>query len=398
MVVAGGSIASTVALLLFLGVFRSYFLQWRKGRTKSAGSLTFFRGEAVEIDELEQGTGPKRFSYDELAAATDNFSDNRKLGEGGFGSVYRGFLEELNLPVAVKRVSKSSRQGWKEFMSEVKIISRLRHRNLVLLIGWCYDGVSDDLLLAYELMHNGSVDSHLYHPDPEKQLPWSTRYKIVLGLGSALVYLHHETEQCVVHRDIKPSNVMLGASFGSKLGDFGLARVIDDGGRRSQTTTPAGTTGYMDPECVATGRTSVESDVYSFGVVLLEIACGRCPVMTLQNGSTVHLVQRVWELYGAGKLLDAADARLAGDYIVQEMERVMTVGLWCAHPDRSLRPTIKRAVNVLQFDAPLPSLPASMPPIAAYLPPPAGPSLGSVTGSHSINLTAIPNNSGVDLV
>ncbi|TVU49164.1 hypothetical protein EJB05_00458, partial [Eragrostis curvula] len=208
-------------------------------------------------------TGPKRFSYDELAAATDNFSDHRKLGEGGFGSVYRGFLDELNLPVAVKRVSKSSRQGWKEFMSEVKIISRLRHRNLVLLIGWCYDGVGDDLLLVYELMDNSNVDNHLYHPDPEKQLSWPTRYKIVLGLGSALVYLHHDTEQRVLHRDIKRSNVMLDASFSAKLGDFGLARVIDDDSRRSRTTTPAGTTGYMDPECVATGRTSVESDKWS---------------------------------------------------------------------------------------------------------------------------------------
>ncbi|TVU49157.1 hypothetical protein EJB05_00451, partial [Eragrostis curvula] len=338
MMVASGSIASTLALLLCLGVSCAYFLQGRKRRTKSIGSLSFFRGEAVEIVELEQGTGPKRFSYDELATATGNFSDNRKLGEGGFGSVYQGFLEELNLPVAVKRVSKNSRQDWKEFMSEVKIISRLRHRNLVVLIGWCYDGVGDNLLLVYELMHNGSVDSHLYQLDPKKQLAWSTRYKIVLGLGSALVYLHHDTEQSVLHRDIKPSNVMRDASFGAKLGDFGLARVIDDDARRSRTTTPSGTTGYMDPECIATGRTSVESDVYSFGVVLLEIACGRCPVVTLQNGSTVHLVQRVWELYGAGRLLDAADARLARDYDVQEMERVMTVGLWYTRTGASGRP------------------------------------------------------------
>ncbi|TVU11652.1 hypothetical protein EJB05_45249, partial [Eragrostis curvula] len=395
MVVACGSITGTVALMLGLHVARYYYLQWRRGRTKSVGSLTFFRGEAVEIVELEQGTGSKRFSYDELAAATDNFSDNQKLGEGGFGSVYRGFLEELNLPVAVKRISKSSRQGWKEFMSEVRIISQLRHRNLVLLIGWCYD-VGDDLLLVYELMHNGSVENHLYHPDLEKQLAWPRRYKIALGLGSALVYLHHDTEQCVVHRDIKPSNVMLDASFGAKLGDFGLARVIDDG-RRSRTTALAGTTGYMDPECMATGRTTVESDVYSFGVVLLEIACGRCPVVTLQNGNTIHLVQRVWELYGAGRLLDAADARLAGDYNVQEMERLMTVGLWCAHPDRSLRPTIRHAVNVVRFDAPLPSLPASMPPIAAYVPPPAGPLLESVTESHSMHVAVIPNG-GVGLV
>ncbi|TVU49208.1 hypothetical protein EJB05_00506, partial [Eragrostis curvula] len=173
--VASGSIAGTVAVLVCLGFSLSYFLQWRKGRKKSAGSRTFFRGDAMEMVLLEQETGPKRFSYDELAAATDNYSDNRKLGEGGFGSVYRGFLEELNLPVAVKRLSQGSRQGWREFMSEVKIIGRLRHRNLVLLIGWCYDGFGDDILLVYELMRNGSVDTHLYHPDPEKQLAWQTK-------------------------------------------------------------------------------------------------------------------------------------------------------------------------------------------------------------------------------
>ncbi|TVU49147.1 hypothetical protein EJB05_00441, partial [Eragrostis curvula] len=361
----GGSITGTVALLLCLSVSRSYSLQWRKGRTKSAGSLTFFRGDVVEIVELEQETGLKRFSYDELAATTDNFSDHRKLGEGGFGSVYRGYLEELNLHVAVKRVARSSRQGWREFMSEVKIISRLRHRNLVLLIGWCYDGVGDNLLLVYELMHNGSMDNHLYHPDPKKQLAWPTRYKIVLGLGSALVYLHHDTEQCVLHRDIKPSNVMLDASFNAKLGDFGLARVIDDDGRRSRTTTPAGTMGYMDPECMATGRTSVESDVYSFGVVLLEIACGRCPC---RMGARFTWCSECGSSVAPGGF---STRRTPVSPEITMSRKWSVCRLWCAHPDRSLRPTIRHAVNILRFDAPLPSLPASMPLIASYVPPAA---------------------------
>ncbi|TVU49165.1 hypothetical protein EJB05_00459, partial [Eragrostis curvula] len=270
MMVASGSIAGTVVLLLCLGVSGSYFLRWRKGRTKSAGSLTFFRGEAVEIVELEQGTGSKRFSYDELAAATDNFSDNRKLGEGGFGSVYRGFLEELKLPVAVKRVSKSSRQGWKEFTSEVKIISRLRHRNLVLLIGWCRRRPLARL--------RADAQRQCGQPPTPTGPQEATGMvdQILLGLGSALVYLHHETEQCVVHRDIKPSNVMLDVSFNAKLGDFGLARVIDDG-RRSRTTTLAGTTGYMDPECVATGRTSVHVHER-----VCDVRCVRAPAVVDQ--------------------------------------------------------------------------------------------------------------------
>jgi serine/threonine protein kinase len=153
----------------------------------------------------------------------------------------------------------------------VSIISRLRHRNLVQLIGWCHGG--GELLLVYELMPNGSLDTHLYS---YVALPWPVRHDVVLGLGSALLYLHQDWEQCALHRDIKPSNVMLDASFHAKLGDFGLARLVDHG-RRARTTAVAGTMGYMDPECMITGRADTESDVYSSGVVLLEIACGRQP-------------------------------------------------------------------------------------------------------------------------
>jgi serine/threonine protein kinase len=143
----------------------------------------------------------------------------------------------------------------------------------VQLIGWCH-GVDDDLLLVYELMHNGSLDAHLYN-DNKQLMTWTVRHGVALGVGSALLYLHEDAERRVVHRDVKPSNVMLDLSFTAKLGDFGLARLVDDG-RRSHTTGVAGTFRYMDAECVLAGRASVESDVYSFGVLLLEVACGRC--------------------------------------------------------------------------------------------------------------------------
>ncbi|KAL6643805.1 hypothetical protein ACP70R_018571 [Stipagrostis hirtigluma subsp. patula] len=335
----------------------------REGREKELEEGGFFDDEPEMEDEFEKGTGPKRFRYGELAMATDNFADDRKLGEGGFGSVYRGFLEEMNLEVAIKKISKGSKQGRKEYASEVRIISRLRHRNLVQLIGWCHGG--GELLLVYELMPNGSLDTHLYRASNDA-LPWPLRHEIVLGLGSALLYLHQEWEQCVVHRDIKPSNVMLDASFNAKLGDFGLARLVDHG-RGSHTTVLAGTMGYMDPECMITGRANAESDVYAFGVVLLEIACGRRP-MVAQGEDVIHLVQWVWEFYGRGTILDAADAQLKGEFDGREMETVMVVGLWCAHSDRSLRPSIRQAVNVLRLEAPLPSLPPRMP-VATYMPP-----------------------------
>uniref|UniRef100_A0A8I6X835 Uncharacterized protein n=1 Tax=Hordeum vulgare subsp. vulgare TaxID=112509 RepID=A0A8I6X835_HORVV len=328
-----------------------------KGQEPEDGKFSDGDDPAME-DDFEKGTGPKRFHYGELAIATDNFSDEKKLGEGGFGSVYRGYLEEMNLDVAIKRVSKGSKQGKKEYASEVTIISRLRHRNLVQLIGWCHGG--GELLLVYELMPNGSLDTHLYGGKNAAVLPWPARHEIVLGLGSALLYLHQEWEQCVLHRDIKPSNIMLDASFTAKLGDFGLARLVDHS-RGSHTTVLAGTMGYMDPECMTTGRTSAESDVYSFGVVLLEIACGRRPLAMAEEEQMVHLAQRVWALYGVGRVLDAVDARLLGEFDGEEMERVVVVGLWCAHPDRSLRPSIRQAVGVLRREQPLPTLPERMP-------------------------------------
>uniref|UniRef100_A0A0E0BV14 Protein kinase domain-containing protein n=1 Tax=Oryza glumipatula TaxID=40148 RepID=A0A0E0BV14_9ORYZ len=371
-----GLSAGGVVLVLCMSLSVRYFLhrrrQWRTAAAVKKSELE----QPLRQDELDKGTGPRRFSYGELAAATDNFAGGNKLGEGGFGSVYRGVLSTMNdLPVAVKKVSKSSKQGWKEFVSEVGIISRLRHRNLVQLIGWCHDG-GDELLLVYELMPNGSLDGHIYGPE-NIVLPWPVRYEVVLGVGAALLYLHEETtEQCVLHRDIKPSNVMLDASFDAKLGDFGLARLVGDG-RRSRTTGAAGTLGYMDPACVSAFTASVESDVYSFGVLLLEVACGRRPAVAT-DGDVVHLAQWVWEWHGGGAILDAADARLDGEFDGQEMERVLAVGLWCAHPDRALRPSVRQAVGVLRFEAPLPALPARMP-VATYTTPPAA--AGSADGS-----------------
>uniref|UniRef100_K3YEX5 Protein kinase domain-containing protein n=1 Tax=Setaria italica TaxID=4555 RepID=K3YEX5_SETIT len=300
-----------------------------------------------------------------LSKATRGFSDDWKLGEGGFGSVYRGFLQDQGLHVAIKRVSKTSKQGRREYISEVTIISRLRHRNLVQPVGWCHEG--NELLLVYVLMTNGSLETHLY--STSNVLTWPIRYNIILGMGSALLYLHQEWEQCVVHRDIKPSNVMLDASFTAKLGDFGLARLVDHT-CAARTTMVAGTRGYIDPECAVTCRATTRSDVYSFGVVLLEIACGRKPVIHEEDEGRVLLVRWVWELYGSGELLAAADARLL-DAPEAEVERALVVGLWCAHPDSAARPSIRQAMGVLQFEAPLPELPLEMP-VAMYGPPGGG--------------------------
>ncbi|KAB1213160.1 L-type lectin-domain containing receptor kinase IX.1 [Morella rubra] len=316
-------------------------------------------------DDLERGAGPRRFSYKELASATHDFSHDRKLGEGGFGAVFKGYSTDLDIPIAVKKISRGSKQGKKEYVTEVKIISRLRHRNLVQLIGWCHD--SGEFLLVYEFMPNGSLDAHLF--GKRSPLSWAVRYKISLGLASALLYLHEEWEQCVVHRDIKASNVMLDSSFNVKLGDFGLARLMDHE-LGPQTTGLAGTLGYMAPEYITTGRASKESDVYSFGVVALEIATGRS-VDSMEKDSELGLVQWVWNLYGRGDLLSAVDGKVQMDFEDKQVQCLMIVGLWCAHPDRNLRPAVRQAIQVLKLEAPLPNLPTQMPVPMYHIPTPS---------------------------
>lgn len=315
---------------------------------------------SIELEGVEhiirEGLGPREFRYSELAAATDNFSEERKIGRGGFGPVYRGYLTDQARHVAIKMLSEEqSVQGVKEFQAEVTIMSQLRHRNIVHLVGWC--GRRRELALVYELMPGGSLDTHLYNP--HRNITWPERYKIALGLGSALRYLHTECEQCVVHGDIKPANVMLDASRNAKLGDFGLARLVDHGAEPQTTQVVAGTVGYIDPEFVNSRRPSAESDVYSFGVVLLEIACGRRPTSRGSGQASAALLASVREMYHRNLILDAADRRLDGEFDRLQMERLLVTGLWCAHHDPMRRPSVTQAIDVLRCeDAKLPVLEA----------------------------------------
>lgn len=320
-------------------------------------------------DEFNKETGPKSFCYNVLKSATNNFSESKKLGQGGFGGVYKGFLKELNCHVAIKRVSSNSAQGIKEYSTEVKVISQLRHRNLVQLLGWCHK--KNDLLLIYEYMPNGSLDSYLCNDNPKhSKLTWQVRYNIAIGLASALLYLHEEWSQCVLHRDIKSSNIMLDSNFNAKLGDFGLARLVSHE-KGCRTTLLAGTRGYIAPEYVFTGKIYKESDIYSFGVVLLEMATGRkaVDVENKESGtSVISVVEWVWELYGKGMVGEAGDPNLVGEYEEKEMERMLVVGLWCTYPDHNMRPNAREVIKVLKLEVDLPVIPLTMP-VPVYLPP-----------------------------
>ncbi|KAH7523947.1 hypothetical protein FEM48_Zijuj06G0066100 [Ziziphus jujuba var. spinosa] len=331
----------------FLGICLIVTRKLRKKRNK--------RGhESISVNtNLERGALPKRFSHQELVAATGGFANGRKLGQGGSGQIYKGTLTDIDRLVAVKRIFAGSDHSERIFINEVKIISHLIHRNLVQFIGWCHE--QDEFLLVYEYMSNGSLDSHLF--GNKKNLPWNVRYKISLELASAVHYLNEDAEQCVLHRDIKSANILLGTDFSTKLGDFGVAKLVDRR-LRTQMTGVIGTYGYLAPEYANGGRASKESDMYSFGVVALEIACGR---RTYQQGEYhVPLMRWVWELYLTGNIMDAVDERLKMDFDSNQMERLIIVGLWCTHSCDKERPKAGQVIKVLQLDMPMPEVPHDM--------------------------------------
>ena len=224
---------------------------------------------AEELEDWELDYGPHRFKYKDLYFATKGFKDKELLGSGGFGRVYRGVLPTSKLEIAVKKISHESRQGMKEFVAEIVSIGRLRHRNIVSLLGYCRR--KGELLLVYDYMPNGSLDKYLYD-QPKVSLNWSQRFRVLKGVASGLSYLHGEWEQVVVHRDVKASNVLLDGELNGRLGDFGLARLYDHG-TDPQTTHVVGTLGYLAPEHTRTGKATTRTDVYAFGAFLLEIAC-----------------------------------------------------------------------------------------------------------------------------
>ncbi|RHN62640.1 putative protein kinase RLK-Pelle-L-LEC family [Medicago truncatula] len=348
--VIGLGVGGAVALICVIGLV--CLVKWKLKKKGMKDALHF---DLAMDSDFERISLPKKFIYEELARSTNNFANEHKIGAGGFGAVYKGFIRDLKHHVAIKKVSKESNQGVKEYASEVKVISQLRHKNLVQLYGWCHK--QNDLLLVYEFVENGSLDSYIFKG--KGLLIWTVRYNIARGLASALLYLHEECEHCVLHRDIKSSNVMLDSNFNTKLGDFGLARLMNHE-TESKTTVLAGTYGYLSPEAATRGKASRESDVYSFGVVALEIACGRKAIEPSLSEEHIYLVDWVCELYGNGDLLKAADSRLYGEFNEKEVERLMIVGLWCTHTDHLQRPMIRQVVQVLNFDAPLPNLPLQM--------------------------------------
>ncbi|KAJ1400953.1 Serine/threonine-protein kinase, active site [Sesbania bispinosa] len=227
-----------------------------------------------DIEAWEHNIGPHRFPYEELKQATKGFKEKELIGFGGFGRVYKGILPNTNTQVAVKRISQDSKQGMQQFMSEIATIGRLRHRNLVQLLGWCRKRY--DLLLVYVFMPNGSLDKYLFD-QPRAILSWEQRFKIIKGVALGLVYLHEEWEQTVIHRDIKAGNVLLDSEMNGRLGDFGLAKLYEHGANPN-TTCVVGTLGYLAPELTRTGKPTTSSDVFALVLCCLKWRVGEDPL------------------------------------------------------------------------------------------------------------------------
>ncbi|KAM6574545.1 hypothetical protein CsatA_022872 [Cannabis sativa] len=312
------------------------------------------------IEDWESEYGPHRYKYKDLYMATKGFKDKGLLGAGGFGSVYKGVLPSKT-EIAVKRVSHESRQGMREFVAEIASLGRLRHRNVVQLLGYCRR--KGELLLVYDYMPNGSLDKYLYD-NPKTTLNWSQRFRVIKGVASGLCYLHHQWEQVVIHRDVKASNVLLDGELNGRLGDFGLARLYNHGSD-PQTTRVVGTLGYLAPWHTRTGKATPNADVFSFGAFLLEVACGRRPIegSRTETGEELILVDWVFSCWCRGNIMEAMDSNLieldsteAGLVLEEEVELVLKLGLLCSHSEPRMRPTMRQVVSFLERDAPLPDL------------------------------------------
>ncbi|XP_042479268.1 probable LRR receptor-like serine/threonine-protein kinase At1g53440 isoform X2 [Macadamia integrifolia] len=298
-------------------------------------------GKDLDDRELQPG----HFSLRQIKAATGNFDAANKIGEGGFGPVYKGTLSDGTV-IAVKQLSSKSKQGNREFVNEIGMISALQHPNLVKLYGCCIEG--NQLLLIYEYMENNSLARALFgREDQRMNLDWPTRHKICLGIAKGLAYLHEESRLKIVHRDIKATNVLLDKDLNAKISDFGLAK-LDEEENTHISTRIAGTIGYMAPEYAMRGYLTDKADVYSFGVVALEIVSGTSNTNYRPKEEFIYLLDWAYVLQEQGNLLELVDPILGSNYSKEEALRMLNLALLCTNPSPSLRPSMSAAVSMLE--------------------------------------------------
>ncbi|KAG9452827.1 hypothetical protein H6P81_005731 [Aristolochia fimbriata] len=306
---------------------------------------------------LKQEQGPELpiFDFIVVSHATDNFSPANMLGEGGFGPVYKGRLPG-GQEIAVKKLSRSSGQGLQEFRNEVLVISKVQHKNLVRLLGYCVHG--EEKMLVYEYMPNKSLDAFIFD---EKKLDWPQRFHVIEGIARGLLYLHRDSRLKIIHRDLKASNILLDNDLNPKISDFGLARIFGGDQIQEKTKRVVGTYGYMSPEYAMEGRFSEKSDIFSFGVLLLEIVSGKKNTSFYNDEHSLNLLSLAWKLWNNGQALELIDSVLSSTYSEPEVKRCIHVGLLCVQEFAVDRPSTSAITLFLGTDtviSPIPKQPA----------------------------------------
>ncbi|KAK4605163.1 hypothetical protein RGQ29_013290 [Quercus rubra] len=286
-----------------------------------------------------------------IVRATDNFAHNKKLGEGGFGPVYKGILED-GQEIAIKRLSRSSGQGLNEFKNEVILIAKLQHRNLVKLVACCIQG--EEKMLVYEYMPNKSLDSFIFDQTKSKLLDWSLRFNIICGIARGLQYLHQDSRLRIIHRDLKASNVLLDSEMNPKISDFGAARTFGGDQSEGNTNRVFGTYGYMAPEYAFDGQFSTKSDVFSFGILLLEIISGKKSRGFFHPNHNHNLIGYAWILWNEGKPLELTDECLGQSSTLSEVLRCIHISLLCVQQRPEDRPSMSSVIVMLGSESALP--------------------------------------------
>ncbi|WVZ68567.1 hypothetical protein U9M48_017495 [Paspalum notatum var. saurae] len=342
------AVAASVSALAFL-IAVAGFLFWsrRKRLTRRAGSSKWSgsrsTGRRYEGSSHDDDLELPIFDLGTIAAATDGFSINNKLGEGGFGPVYKGKLDD-GMEVAVKTLSKTSAQGLDEFKNEVMLIAKLQHRNLVRLLGCSISG--QERMLVYEYMANKSLDYFLFEKD-NVVLDWQVRYRIIEGITRGLLYLHQDSRYRIIHRDLKAANVLLDKEMTPKISDFGMARIFGNEETEINTRKVVGTYGYMSPEYAMDGIFSVKSDVFSYGVLLLEIVSGRRNRGVYSCSNNQSLLGHAWSLWSEDKSVELADERMNGSFNSDEVLKCIRVGLLCVQENPDDRPLMSQVLLML---------------------------------------------------
>ncbi|KAL7218135.1 hypothetical protein ACSBR2_011413 [Camellia fascicularis] len=350
-------VAVTLALLiglLLLGIRVTLYLRKKKRKNSQLNK------EGNPMNNPEQGCTDKSqkedlelplFDLAVIANSTSNFSINSKLGEGGFGPVYKGMLEG-GQEIAVKRLSKNSNQGLDEFKNEVICIAKLQHRNLVKLLGCCIQG--EEKMLIYEYMSNKSLDYFIFDQTRSTLLDWPKRFHIINGISRGLLYLHQDSRLRIIHRDLKASNILLDIDMNPKISDFGMARSFWGNETEANTNKVVGTYGYMSPEYAVDGLFSVKSDVFSFGVLVLEIVSGNKNRGFYHPDHHLNLLGHAWRLYKEGRSLELIDEALWDSCYLIEVLRSIHVGLLCVQQSPKDRPSMSSVVLMLGGEGTLP--------------------------------------------